>query len=44
MERDNKTMETDLIELGSVSAETHGPIGDMLEAIGFWQKSGISDE
>ena len=44
MKRDNKAMAADLIDLGSVCAETQGPIGDMLEPIGFWHKSGISDE
>lgn len=44
MERDNKTLAPDLIDLGSVSAETQGPIGEMLEPIGFWHKSGISAE
>lgn len=44
MERDNSTMAADLIELGSVSGETHGPMGDMLEPIGFWHRTGISDD
>jgi len=44
MERDDKTMAADLIDLGSVSGETQGPMGDMLEPIGFWHKAGISDE
>lgn len=44
MERDNSTMAVDLIELGSVSGETHGPMGEMLEPIGFWHKFGISND
>ncbi|MDT9599874.1 benenodin family lasso peptide [Sphingosinicella rhizophila] len=44
MERDTKTAPADLIDLGSVSTDTQGPIGDMLEPIGFWHKSGISND
>jgi hypothetical protein len=44
MERDSNMTPTGLIDLGSVSDETQGPMGDMLEPIGFWHKFGISDE
>lgn len=44
MERNDDSKRFELIELGSVSGETQGPMGNMLEPIGFWHKAGISDE
>jgi hypothetical protein len=44
MERDHKNATADLTELGSVCGDTHGPMGDMLEVVGFWHKTGISDD
>lgn len=44
MERDDDILSAGLTDLGSVSTETLGPLGNMLEAIGFWQMAGISDE
>lgn len=43
MERD-KQATADLIELGSISGDTRGAMGEMIEPIGFWHKAGISDE
>ena len=44
MERENTNTAAGLVELGSVSGETQGGMGDMIEPVGFWHKSGISDE
>ena len=44
MERDDRAKTAGLIELGSVSIETKGPMGDTIEHVGFWQKMGISPE
>ena len=40
MERDN---ETPVIELGTASTDTRGPLGDMIEVAGLWHKTGIAD-
>lgn len=42
MERDNDTPAT--VELGSVSTDTRGAMGEMIEPIGFWHMAGIEDE
>ena len=43
MEREEQAP-ADLIELGSISGETKGAMGEMIEPIGFWHKAGISEE
>lgn len=44
MEREHVTTSADLIELGSVSDQTQGAMGEMIEPIGFWHRTGISDQ
>ncbi len=41
MKKSSKTA-TRVIDLGSVTRETQGPLGTMIEHTGFWTKSGIS--
>ncbi len=43
MERNDETVEV-VIELGTASTDTKGPLGDMIEPNGLWYKHGISDE
>ena len=42
MERENETLEP-VIELGTASTDTKGPLGDMIETAGLWHKTGIAD-
>jgi hypothetical protein len=43
MERDDD-FDQSVIELGTASTDTQGPLGDMIEPDGLWYKHGISDE
>jgi len=42
MERED--FDTELTELGTASADTEGAMGETVEAVGLWHKTGISDE
>lgn len=44
MEIDNSAKTADATELGSVCGETRGPMGEMLEVVGFWHRTGLSAE
>ena len=43
MERDSIEASA-VIDLGTASADTKGPGGDIIEPIGMWHKTGITDE
>jgi hypothetical protein len=42
MERED--LESGLTELGTASADTQGAMGETVEAVGLWHRTGISDE
>ena len=44
MEREDSTTPIGLIELASVSSETRGGMGEMIETVGLWHKMGIDKQ
>ena len=32
------------VELGSVTGDTLGAMGEMIEPVGFWQRTGIAED
>jgi hypothetical protein len=43
MERWNDGAPEPLVELGIASIATKGPLGNAIEAMGLWHKTGIAD-
>lgn len=44
MERDDINSDGELVELGTASTDTLGSLGEIIEPMGLWHKTGISDE
>ncbi|HET6942854.1 MAG TPA: benenodin family lasso peptide [Sphingomicrobium sp.] len=41
---EQEDFDPELTDLGTASADTKGAMGETVEAVGLWHKTGISDE